>query len=173
MIESLQNVCIGRSHRVEFFNDFQIWKDYVGYPMHATFVTEEHQHFNFLKRRLQAGPFFRPPGCNVFVAEKDACLLFFVAWLSRGQSLSQNGTTVASHAQWFNRAIKRDWFAKRHELSLRRRAAALKTQSPTPQSFKYLPLGSYLRAASNDKSVSALLDSKPNLRNKTLCTHAG
>jgi hypothetical protein len=58
MIESLQNVCIGRSHSVEFFNDFQILKDYVGYPMHATFVTEEHQHFNFLKRRLQAGPFF-------------------------------------------------------------------------------------------------------------------
>jgi hypothetical protein len=68
-IESLQNVCIGRSHRVEFFNDFQILKDDVGYPMHATFVTEEHQRFNFLKRPLQAGPFFRPPGCNVFVAE--------------------------------------------------------------------------------------------------------
>jgi hypothetical protein len=68
-IESLQNVSIARSHRVEFFNDFQILEDDVGYPMHATFVTEEHQRFNFLERRLRAGPFFRPPGCNVFVAE--------------------------------------------------------------------------------------------------------
>jgi hypothetical protein len=68
-IESLQNVCIGRSHRVKFFNDFQILKDDVGYLMHATFVTYEHQRFKFLKKHLQVGPFFLPPGCNVFVAQ--------------------------------------------------------------------------------------------------------
>ncbi len=68
-IESLQNVSIRRSHRVEYFNDFKILEDDVGHPMLAALVLEEHQRSNFLERSLQAGPFFRPPGCNVFVAE--------------------------------------------------------------------------------------------------------
>jgi hypothetical protein len=58
-VQSLQNCSAwARSHRVEFFNDFKILEDNVGYPIHAPYVLEEHQRFNSIREVLEHSIFF-------------------------------------------------------------------------------------------------------------------